>query len=551
MTALVARPRVLARAAALLGLLAVTVIALAAAGALRPERAEARAAGRPLMQVPAAAPGCVQDPEGDTTREDSGEREAFPRADLVEACMGEDGGALTVSAQVVEPTDPGTDPNWDDEDTFVAWGLDTDSDGMEDVVVVFGVESDGELEGVVVEEETGTEVCDDLAARFDSDSGRTIVEDIPRSCAGDATTVAFTATAFYDSDAQVTDAPVYSDLAADPDPPPSPAPSPSPPQPPPPSPSSPPSPSEPGTPTPPADGTDRDTGRVAGGSRIETAIAISERQFPDGAETAYLARADVLADAVAAGSLTDGPVLLVPTCGQVPPAVATELDRLDPGRVTGLGGQEAVCSELLDQAADDRPTDRLAGAERIATAIAIANRSFPDGADEAYLARADEFADAVAGGALTRGPILLVPTCGDVPGSVAAELVRLGPGRVAALGGTAAVCDALLADVAADAGAQEQRIAGVDRIGTAAAIARYQFGEGGAATVYLARADEFADAVAGGALTDGPILLVPSCGDLPDVVADVIRELDPDSVVALGGQQAICDAILDHVVTLT
>lgn len=89
---------------------------------------------------------------------------------------------------------------------------------------------------------------------------------------------------------------------------------------------------------------------MAGPSRIETAVAISREQFPDGALTAYLARADVFADAVAGGTLTQGPILLVPSCGQLPEVVGAEIARLDPTRVVALGGQAAVCGEILDQA---------------------------------------------------------------------------------------------------------------------------------------------------------------------------------------------------------
>ncbi len=94
----------------------------------------------------------------------------------------------------------------------------------------------------------------------------------------------------------------------------------------------------------------RDGGRLAGPTRIDTAIAISQRQFPAGAATAYLARADVVVDAVAGGVLTDGPILLVPSCGTLPPQVAEEIARLDPARVLALGGESAVCQAVLDAA---------------------------------------------------------------------------------------------------------------------------------------------------------------------------------------------------------
>lgn len=104
--------------------------------------------------------------------------------------------------------------------------------------------------------------------------------------------------------------------------------------------------------TPPPEPGARATSRIAGPDRIRTAIEIAKEQFPDGADVVYLARADEFADALAGGSLTAGPILLVPPCDGLPEAVAVELDRLDPETVTALGGEDAVCEEMLQQAAN-------------------------------------------------------------------------------------------------------------------------------------------------------------------------------------------------------
>lgn len=95
---------------------------------------------------------------------------------------------------------------------------------------------------------------------------------------------------------------------------------------------------------------ERDLRRLAGASRFDTAVAISQEAFPDGASAVYLARADAFADALAGSSLTDrGPILLVPQCGPVPASVKTEVDRLEPIEVVALGGPGAICDGVLDQ----------------------------------------------------------------------------------------------------------------------------------------------------------------------------------------------------------
>lgn len=107
-------------------------------------------------------------------------------------------------------------------------------------------------------------------------------------------------------------------------------------------------------------------------------------------------------------------------------------------------GEPATAPSVEPGADDQVLSSRLAGPDRIGTSIEIARAAFPDGADAVYLTGADRMADAVAGGSLTRGPTLLVPSCGPIPGEVVIEIQRLSPTEVVALGGAVAVCDATL-----------------------------------------------------------------------------------------------------------
>ena len=298
------------------------------------------------------------------------------------------------------------------------------------------------------------------------------------------------------------------------------------------------------------------TRRLAGGDRFGTAVRISQEQFEDGSDVVYVARgngeARDLADAVAAGSLTDGPVLLVPSEGDVSGLVLDEVRRLGADEVVGLGGNRAISDDVLTQvaeAAGDEQAERLQGADRFGTAVAISNRQFADGdADSVYLAQGPNPVDAVAGGALTDGPVLLVPTCGDLPQVVADEIERLGEDRVVALGGAGAVCDDLLAEAGGDPSSPESRLAGANRFETAAAIAGEVFPDG-AGTVFITRGDKIPDAVAGGTLTAGPVLLVDSSGALPPATVAALAALAPAEVVALGGTAAVSQAVLEAAAT--
>lgn len=288
-------------------------------------------------------------------------------------------------------------------------------------------------------------------------------------------------------------------------------------------------------------------GRIRGNDRFATAAAIAREAFPSGADVVYLARGgEPLVDALAGGALTDGPVLLVPPGGGgVPAAVRSVVSDLDPDRVVALGGPGAVSTAMLRGVAAGRDTDRVSGPDRYATAAAIARTAFPSGADVVYLARGRApLVDALAGGGLSDGPVLLVPPGdGAAPTVVRSAVASLGPSHVVALGGTGAVSDAMLRALAD--GRATARIAGPDRYSTAAAIAREAFPTG-AHVVYLARGRApLVDALAGGALTDGPVLLVPpGNGPAPAVVRTTAEGLGASRVVALGGAGAISDAML-------
>lgn len=93
-----------------------------------------------------------------------------------------------------------------------------------------------------------------------------------------------------------------------------------------------------------------------------------------------------------------------------------------------------------------------------------------------------------------------------------------------------------MADTEAD---EVQRVAGGERISTAAAASEH--GHGTAETVLLATADNFPDALASTALaaaSDAPLLLTRS-RELPGEVADEIERLEAGRVVVLGGHAAV------------
>lgn len=194
------------------------------------------------------------------------------------------------------------------------------------------------------------------------------------------------------------------------------------------------------------------------------------------------------------------------------------------------------------------PVSRLAGADRYATAAAVAGQ-FPPGLPTAYVATGQDYPDALTGAALAGwqdAPVLLV-TAGSVPAETAAALLRLRPGRIVVLGGAAAVSDPVLAALKPYTSLGEvTRLGGADRYATAALVAA-EFPVG-TPVAYLATGTAFPDALTGAALaarTPGPVLLVGPDG-VPAATAQALTRLQPQQLVVLGGDGAVQPATLDQ-----
>ncbi|HTC69766.1 MAG TPA: cell wall-binding repeat-containing protein [Acidothermaceae bacterium] len=197
---------------------------------------------------------------------------------------------------------------------------------------------------------------------------------------------------------------------------------------------------------------------------------------------------------------------------------------------------------------------RVSGADRYATAAAIADAGWPNplpANSTLLLATGATFPDAVAGAAAAGhlGVPLLLTASGALSSSAAAEIDRLKPTHVALLGGTAALSDAVAQQVATH-GATVVRWQGSDRYATAVAVSKATY-PSGATNVYLATGTNFPDALAGAALAavaGGPLLLTDP-KTLPSETAAEITRLHPSAIVVLGGTSAVSDQVAAAAVT--
>lgn len=213
---------------------------------------------------------------------------------------------------------------------------------------------------------------------------------------------------------------------------------------------------------------------------------------------------------------------------------------------------------------DPATTERLLRGEPVAAAIEVSTRRFgrtglgDRQASGAVLARADDFADALAGsGLLADAPLLLTPRDRLDP-RVETELVRaLAPGaEVVLLGGRAALSDGVEAAVR-DLGFVPVRLAGSSRVETAVAVATEVHRRSGRSEVLLARAygvegdatAAWADSVAAGGLaaTLGLPLLVTPSDEVHGAVRRFLDGVAPTRTILLGGIAALSESVANAV----
>ncbi|WP_164711157.1 cell wall-binding repeat-containing protein [Euzebya pacifica] len=272
--------------------------------------------------------------------------------------------------------------------------------------------------------------------------------------------------------------------------------------------------------------------RLAGASRVETAVALSMDQWPaGGAQSVVLATSDNFADAQTASPLAiaEGGPILLSQADDLHPASLSEIRRILPlGNTVYLVGGTAVLTDDLQSQVDELgyETVRIAGRTRGETSTAIA----------AHLGGSHAEIFAIDGGDF-------------VPGVIAGSIAAQRTGAVVVSGPEGAIyardhTDAFVVQVgesAFDAAPDEVVTADSPTDLSLAMAERYLPSANRAA---VASADNFPDALAGAAhaAREGiPVLLTPS-NNVPGTLAARLQDLS--AFFVYGGQSAVSSSAL-------
>ena len=195
-------------------------------------------------------------------------------------------------------------------------------------------------------------------------------------------------------------------------------------------------------------------------------------------------------------------------------------------------------------------TIRLAGSNRFGTAAEISKFGW-DTSDLVILARANDFADSIAGVGLSKSldaPILLANTH-NFNATTEAEFKRLGAKGVVILGGTMAISQQV-EDQIKSKGFQVVRVAGKNRYETATMIAQIVLDDSttslpveGAMIVF---GGNFPDAlaVAPAAAKNGYPVLMVKTKEVPVETKNFLRKNGINTIIVVGGNGVISDQVL-------
>ena len=204
-------------------------------------------------------------------------------------------------------------------------------------------------------------------------------------------------------------------------------------------------------------------------------------------------------------------------------------------------------------------TERIAGDNRIATSVALAKKAFPGGTDAVVIARADDYADALAAAPLAKaiGAPVLLSSGATLQTDVQSVVASLKASTAILIGGERALPASIIDGLNAAGVTQVARIAGLNRFDTAALIAR-ELVAAGADRIYIAEGSNpdpnrgWPDAVAVSALAaieGNPILLVTRDAVPVDTVL-ALTQLGVSQATVVGGPAAVSDGVLAHLQTI-
>ncbi|WP_242430443.1 cell wall-binding repeat-containing protein [Finegoldia magna] len=281
------------------------------------------------------------------------------------------------------------------------------------------------------------------------------------------------------------------------------------------------------------------TERVAGRSRIETAVEVSKKYY-ESADTVIVANYEKFADSLSASALSKqlkAPILLVKK-DQLDSVVAQEIKRLGAKNVIVIGGEKSVDKTKIGLSQYNVRT--IAGANRYETSAKIAQEVIKlTGTKKAVIASGEVFADALTVAPLANKnnmPILLVQQ-DRIPEEAKEVLKQIE--EVIIVGGEKTISKEVENKLP-----NPTRIAGANRYETAKKI--YEYGFKDRVEFNIANGTVPADSLVIGSI-DCPILLAEA-NEIPEATKQAFEEAKFEKVNVFGGENSISESVVKELI---
>ncbi|HHX67503.1 MAG TPA: cell wall-binding repeat-containing protein [Gallicola sp.] len=314
--------------------------------------------------------------------------------------------------------------------------------------------------------------------------------------------------------------------------------------------------------------------RLAGKDRLETAVKVAEKAYPDGAENnkVVIASGYNFADSLVANGIVgieDAPLLLS-SANALPESAMKYLAKVGAKEAVIVGGTATVNANIEKQLHDASiTTTRVYGSDRFATSAKVLDyviRNYlRDGASPVsdlvpgeyngtvMLANGRRSADALVASvpsAIYTQPILLTET-DTVPSVVKAALADpyYQINKVMVVGGTASVSNEALAKINIS---NIDRLSGNNRQLTSMEVADEYFTHGGQAIIANGQNDS-PDALSAGQLgfvNNAPVLLADSSTVLGEDLVKYLKDNRMTEITIVGGTGSISEAVAQEIANL-
>ncbi len=292
--------------------------------------------------------------------------------------------------------------------------------------------------------------------------------------------------------------------------------------------------------------------RIDGNDRIETAVKVSQKSYPNGTKAVILANKDKFSDVLTAVpfSVQIGAPILFTNTDSIPVETKNEIKRLGATQVYINGGTSSVTQSIEDTLKKEgKSVTRFNGVDRYDTAKLIGERVRANGSkDVVEIASGETFPDALSISSLAvkeNAPILLSKKNDLTP--VTKKAISDWKIEKVTIAGQTNTISAMVEKDVTNVIKKTSRLGGADRYETSAIIAKAAVPDS-TLGVYTS-GEVFADALVAGpyaGINKAPVLLVNK-DRVPTSIAKYTKESKINRAVVIGGTSTVYDSTFNQI----